>query len=76
MNTDSSSAKSITSRRGAGQVRHIEVQEPWVQDRVGKGELSIVKVKDESNVADGLTKHVEGNKMDEHMKVCGVVHEI
>ena len=36
VNTDSSAAKSITARRGAGRVRHIEVREPWVQDRVAK----------------------------------------
>ena len=34
VNTDSSAAKSITSRKGAGRVRHIEVRELWVQERV------------------------------------------
>ncbi len=72
VNTDSSIAKRIASRRGAGRVRHLEVRELWVQDRVALGELSIMKLKGESNVADGLTKHVERNKMDEHMKACGV----
>ncbi len=32
VNTDSSAAKSIVSRRGAGRVRHIEVRELKVQD--------------------------------------------
>ena len=45
VDTDSSAAKSMTARRGAGRVRHIEVRELWVQDRVAKGELKIVKVK-------------------------------
>jgi hypothetical protein len=43
VNTDSSAAKSIGSR-GAGGVRHIEVREFWIQDRVAKGELTVVKV--------------------------------
>ena len=73
VNTDSSAAKSIASRRGAGRVRHIEVREMWVQDRVNKGELRIVKVKGENNVADGLTKHVDRSKMDYYMKQCGFV---
>ncbi len=73
VSTDSSVAKSIVSRRGAGRVRYIQVWELWVQDRVAKGELIAMKLKGESNVADGLTKHVERNKMDEHMKVRGVV---
>ena len=72
VNTDSSAAKSIASRRGAGRVRHIEVRELWVQDRVARGELTIVKVKGEHNVADGLTKHVDRTKMDEYMKKRGL----
>ena len=32
VNTDSSAAKSISSRRGAGRVRHVEVRELWVQE--------------------------------------------
>ncbi len=59
VNAESSAAKSIASRRGAGRVRHIEVRELWVQDRVAKEELSVAKVKGEENVSDGLTKHVE-----------------
>ena len=75
MNTDSSAATSITARTGAGRVRHIEVRELWVQDRVAKGELKIVKVKGEDNVADGLTKHVDKQKMQHKMKACGFVRK-
>ena len=45
VNTDSSAAKSITSRKGAGRVRHIEVRELWVQEKVNRGELTITKMK-------------------------------
>ena len=72
VNTDSSAAKSITARKGAGRVRHIEVRELWVQDQVAKGELKIVTVNGEDNVADGLTKHVDKQKMEQYMKVCGM----
>ncbi len=37
VNTDSSAAGSISSRRGAGRVRHMEVRELWVQERVRRG---------------------------------------
>ncbi len=73
VNTDSSAAKSITPRKGAGRVRHIEVRELWVQDLAAKGELTIVKVKGEENVADGLTKHVDRHRMEQYMKACGMV---
>ncbi len=73
LNTDSSVAQSTASRRGAGRVRRIHVRELWCQDRVAKGELTVVKVKGENNVADGLTKHVERHKMGAHMNACGFV---
>ncbi len=72
VNADSSAAKSIASRRGAGRVRHIEVRDLWVQDRVAKGDLQIKKVKCEENVADCLTKHVERAKTDSYVKECGL----
>ena len=73
LNTDSSAAKSITARRGAGRVRHTEVRELWVQYRVAEGEFKIVKVKGEENVADGLTKHVDRQKMEQYMEARGMV---
>ena len=73
VNTDSSVAKTIAMRKGAGRVRHIEVRELLVQDRVAKGELQIFNVKGEFNVADGLTKHLERHKMDKYMEACGFV---
>ncbi len=73
VNADSSTAQSITSRRGAGRVRQIEVQELGEQGRIAKGELEIKKVKGEENVADGLTEHVERVKMDYYMKKFGFV---
>ncbi len=68
-NSDSSAATRIAARRGAGRVRHIEVRELWAQDRVAKGVLKIVKMKRE-NVADGLTKHMGRQKMEQYVKVC------
>ncbi len=49
------------------------MRELLVQDRVAKGELKIVKVKGEYNVAGGLTKHVDKQKMEQYTKSCGIV---
>ncbi len=76
VNTDSSAAKSMASRRGAGRVRHIDVRELWVQDRVAEGELSVVKVKGEENVTDGLTKRVNRQKMGKYMVSHSMVWRI
>ncbi len=71
VNTDSSAARSIASKRGAGRVRHIEVRELWEQDRIANGELEIRKAMGEENIVDGLAKHVERAKMDCCVKECG-----
>ncbi len=73
VNADSSAAKSVTARKGAGRARRIDVRKLCAQDRVAKGELKIAKVKVEENVVDGLTKHVGQQKMEQHMKACGIV---
>ena len=52
--TDASAAKGIASRRGLGKVRHIEVNQLWLQDKVSTGEIEIMKVKGTGNLADGL----------------------
>ena len=68
VNTDSSAARSTSFRRGAGRVRHMEVRELSAQERVRREELSIIKVRGEDDVADGLAKHVERNKMEKNME--------
>ena len=73
VNTASSAARSFSSRRGAGRVRHVEARWLWVQGRVRRGELSIVKVCGEDSAADGLTKHVERSNMEMCMERCGFV---
>ncbi len=70
---DSSAAKSIVSRRGAGRARRVEARELWVQHRVAKGELAVARVNREENVADGLTKHVDRQKMDQHTAACSMM---
>ncbi len=45
VNTVSSVARSIASRRGAGRVRCVEVGEFWVQEKVNKKELPSIKVR-------------------------------
>ncbi len=51
VNTDSSAARNISSRRGAWRVRHVEIRELCAQERVRRGESSIIKVRGEENVA-------------------------
>ena len=71
INTDSSTGKSVASRRGAGKIRHLDIRDLWIQERVARGDIMIEKVRGEDNVANGLTKHVDKQKMDQFMSECG-----
>ncbi len=49
----------------------MEVRELLVQEEVRRGELSIIKVQRDDNVADGLTEHVDRSKLEKYMSECG-----
>jgi hypothetical protein len=57
--TDSSSAKGMASRRGAGKVRHIHTPALWLQQWVSKKRLELHKRKGTENEADLGTKHLD-----------------
>ena len=67
-NTDASAAIGIASRRGLGKVRHIEVFQLWLQQRVANGDLDVQKVDGASNLAEALTKHLGNNALVGHME--------
>ena len=50
--TDSSAAKGISHRRGVGRVKHFELEELWVQDKVDKAELEVRKIGTDKNWSD------------------------
>ena len=69
--TDASAAKGIATRRGMGKVRHIEVNQLWVQEKVASGSLRIVKIGTDENLADHLTKYLDGQGILCHMNGTG-----
>ena len=44
VSTDASAAKGIASRRGLGKIRHVEIHQLWVQDKVASGDIEVRKV--------------------------------
>ena len=68
VHTDSSAAKGMASRKGLGKVRHVEVNQLWIQQEVAAGRVKIVKVKGQNNMADILTKHVDGETLKRHCR--------
>ena len=65
--SDASAAIGISSRLGIGKVRHIEVTQLWVQEKVANREIAIHKVATEDNLADALTKAVEAQVIQKHV---------
>ena len=71
LKSDATAAIAIASRRGLGKVRHIEVCQLWLQDKVRRGDVKVVKVGPRENVADALTKYVSRDIMCSHMRSTG-----
>ena len=54
---DSSAAKGIMMRRGAGHIKHLSTKQLWVQELVERKEIEAVKIKRQVNLADCCTHH-------------------
>ena len=54
--TDSTASVGICSRQGLGKVRHLAVQELWVQQRIRNHDFALYKIAGEDNPADLFTK--------------------
>ena len=67
LRTDSSAAKGIASRRGLGRIRHMELAELWLQEKVATGTIQVRKVKGSENLADALTKPPSRDMLSTHM---------
>ncbi|CAK0821340.1 unnamed protein product, partial [Prorocentrum cordatum] len=70
--SDSSAARGHVQRRGLGKMRHVQSRYLWIQERVGKGDLSIAAVPGKNNVADVLTKSVGGSRLRRHMATLNI----
>ena len=68
LKSDASAAIDISNRRGLGKVRHIDVCQLWLQDKVRRGDIKVVKVGTHDNVAAALTKYVSQDSMAMHMR--------
>ena len=74
LKTDASAAKGIATRRGMGKVRHIEVNQLWLQADVARGDIKVEKINGVKNIADKLTKYVPKEGISFRMSETG--HEI
>ena len=71
MKSDASAAIGIGNRVGTGKIRHIEVTQLWLQEKVSNREVRIEKVPTDDNLADALTKGVDASAIVKHLKGVG-----
>ena len=71
---DASAAIGISNRVGVGKVRHIEVNQLWLQEKVAMKKFVINKVPTDSNLADALTKGVDAKILSFH--IAGINAEV
>ena len=71
LHSDASAAIGIANRKGLGRVRHIEVNQLWLQDKVANKEIDLVKVGSKANLADALTKYVSSEDLRNHCQGTG-----
>ena len=69
LSTDSAAAKGISSRRGLGKIRHLDLGLLWIQQKVNEGSFIVKKVPGEANLSDGLTKYLENQKILTHLSL-------
>ena len=50
--TNAAAAVGICKRRGLGKIRHLATADLWVQDRIKKGDVELLRVPGVSNPAD------------------------
>ena len=74
--TDATAAIGSVRRRGLGRVRHLDVSDLWVQDKLRAGAFTLKKIPRSENPADICTKHVLRPVLDSHLPRLALEEEI
>ena len=73
LETDSTTAKAISLRRGVGKIRHLHTPLLWVQKRAQQKDFYVLKVDGKLNAADLGTKFLDAATMKRYLLECGFV---
>jgi hypothetical protein len=70
--TDSSACKGTCGRQGLGRVKHLEVEDLWIQEAVKNKKIFLCKVAGQCNPADLMTKFLTRAIIDKHAASLGL----
>ena len=73
MLSDAAAAIGIARRRGLGRIRHLDVEDLWVQDCLRQGLVELVRIAGAENPADALANHVDRAVLEHMMSNINVV---
>ncbi len=74
LHCDSSAAIGIAFRQGLGKVRHLQVQELWLQQKLLRKDLSLKKVPGALNGADLMTKYLAADTLQAMVRSLGYAY--
>ena len=75
VHSDATAAIGIARRRGLGKLRHLDVEDLWVQEQVRNKKVHLHKVLGLENPADIFTKYVDYPILQKAMKFMNLVQE-
>ena len=75
IHSDATAAIGIARRRGLGKLRHLDVEDLWVQEKVRNKQVEIVKVLGTDNPADMFTKYVDAAILNKALQQMGLRSE-
>ena len=74
--SDATAAIGIARRRGLGKLRHLDVEDLWIQHKVRSKQVELLKVDGKVNPADIFTKYVEYPILSKALLTMGLHSEL
>ena len=70
--SDSSAARGMASRIGCGKIRHLQIRDLWIQERVRSGDLLLENALTADNTSDLGTKHIDAKRIEKLVGLAGM----
>ena len=72
VHSDATAAIGIARRKGLGRIRHLDVTDLWIQDKIRSRQMKLQKIDGKKNCADVLTKYVDRTTMEAALKTMNM----